>query len=139
MNDKIFLQWLHDRMIHVYGENENVDFLMKLQNIINNTPDYVLTPNMSDCYDEKANKVNLSVILNGYEWIVGRDNEVLALTAGDQHFEPTGIQLNLDYTDKALIDKDEAFDKAWQACNQSKEPTEKSQLKDALEAVFNEN
>lgn len=43
-----------------------------------------------------------------------------------------------DNPDLLMIDKDEAFDKAWQAFNQSKEPTAKGQLKDALEAIFND-
>ena len=32
--DSEHLQWVHDRFIHVYGENENVDFLIKMREII---------------------------------------------------------------------------------------------------------
>ena len=28
------LQWIHDRIISVYGESENVDFLIKMREII---------------------------------------------------------------------------------------------------------
>ena len=35
------LQWIHDRIISVYGESENVDFLIKMREIIK--------PNMSAC------------------------------------------------------------------------------------------
>ena len=32
--DSEHLQWLHDRFIHVYGENKNVDFLIRMREII---------------------------------------------------------------------------------------------------------
>ena len=31
------LQWIHDRMVYQYGESPNVDFLIKLRNIIAET------------------------------------------------------------------------------------------------------
>ncbi len=34
MTDAEFLQWVHDRMIYVYGESPNVDFLHRLREII---------------------------------------------------------------------------------------------------------
>jgi hypothetical protein len=34
MTDKDFLQWIHNRLIYVYRENENVDFLHRLRKII---------------------------------------------------------------------------------------------------------
>jgi hypothetical protein len=34
--DKEFLQWLYDRLVNVYGENPNVDFVIKLRKIIKN-------------------------------------------------------------------------------------------------------
>lgn len=39
MKDKKFLIWLRDRLIHVYGENENVDFIHKLNRIIDKYPE----------------------------------------------------------------------------------------------------
>jgi hypothetical protein len=30
------LQWIHDRIVNVYGESENVDFLIKMRDIIEN-------------------------------------------------------------------------------------------------------
>lgn len=36
MTDKKHLQWIHDRIVEVYGENENVDFLIKMREIIRN-------------------------------------------------------------------------------------------------------
>ncbi len=32
--DKEHLQWIHDRIVEVYGENENIDFLHRMRNII---------------------------------------------------------------------------------------------------------
>lgn len=34
--DKAHLQWIHNRIVDVYGENENVDFLIKMREIIKN-------------------------------------------------------------------------------------------------------
>ena len=33
------LQWIHDRIISVYGESENVNFLIKMREIINQNKD----------------------------------------------------------------------------------------------------
>jgi hypothetical protein len=38
--DKDHLQWIHDRIVNVYGENENVDFLIKMREIISNVNVY---------------------------------------------------------------------------------------------------
>ena len=35
MSDSEYLQWIHDRIVNVYGENENVDFLIRFRTIIN--------------------------------------------------------------------------------------------------------
>lgn len=37
MNDKAFLQWIHDRLVMVHHENEFVDFLWRLRAIIDAT------------------------------------------------------------------------------------------------------
>lgn len=34
MTDKDFLQWLLERLIHVYKENPNVDFCHRLRKIV---------------------------------------------------------------------------------------------------------
>lgn len=36
MNDKKFLMWLADRLVHVYGESEFVDFVQRLRKIAEN-------------------------------------------------------------------------------------------------------
>ena len=33
------LQWIYDRIIHVYGESENVDFLVRMRKILNQNKD----------------------------------------------------------------------------------------------------
>ena len=37
MTDKEFLSWVADRLVHVYGESENVDFVHKLRKISQRT------------------------------------------------------------------------------------------------------
>ena len=45
MRDKLFLQWIHERLLHVHGENVNVDYMHKLRAIIAATDESVETPN----------------------------------------------------------------------------------------------
>lgn len=47
MKDKAFLQFIHDRMKNVHGENENFDYMLKLQAIIDAMDPEVLTPNVT--------------------------------------------------------------------------------------------
>jgi len=39
MTDSEHLQWLHDRIVNVYGENQNVDFLIRFREIIKGIKD----------------------------------------------------------------------------------------------------
>ena len=39
MTDSEHLQWLHDRIVNVYGENQNVDFLIRFREIIKDIKD----------------------------------------------------------------------------------------------------
>lgn len=52
MDDKATLTWLHDRMINVYGESANVDFLHRLRGIIKDTPKSKTTPGSYDLKDD---------------------------------------------------------------------------------------
>ena len=45
MNDLEFLQWIHDRMVFVHGENKNVDYLHRLRRIIAAPTDPVVEAN----------------------------------------------------------------------------------------------
>lgn len=38
MSDTEFLQWLHDRLKNVHGENPNVDYMIRLREIIQKRP-----------------------------------------------------------------------------------------------------
>ena len=40
MTDKMFLTWLTQRLVYVYNENPNVDFVHKLAAIAAHTPSY---------------------------------------------------------------------------------------------------
>lgn len=48
MNDKEFLQWIHDRLEHVHKENPLVDYMWKLRAIIKATPKEQVTPNVCE-------------------------------------------------------------------------------------------
>ncbi len=54
MNDKEFLQWIHDRLENVHGESAMIDYMHKLRAIINATDSEKLTPNV--CSSCKPNK-----------------------------------------------------------------------------------
>lgn len=45
MEDKVFLQWIYDRLIYKYGEDCRIDYMHKLKSIIEATPPDRLTPN----------------------------------------------------------------------------------------------
>jgi hypothetical protein len=57
--DKAHLQWIHDRIVNVYGENENVDFLIKMREIISNV-------NVYDNTKDKRKIMKQTVV----EWLV---------------------------------------------------------------------
>ena len=38
VNDRQFLGWLRDRLVYVYGESPNVDFVLKLSEIVKQQP-----------------------------------------------------------------------------------------------------
>lgn len=51
MSDKEFLQWIHDRLVLVHGENERIDYMWKLRSIISSTQIDKITPNVVCEYD----------------------------------------------------------------------------------------
>ena len=54
MTDKDFLQWIHDRLEHVHGENPRLDYMEKLRCVIESTNPETITPNMSGMIMESA-------------------------------------------------------------------------------------
>jgi hypothetical protein len=44
MTDKVFLLWLRDRLVHVYNENPNVDFVARLEEIALKQREEVIPP-----------------------------------------------------------------------------------------------
>ena len=48
----------------------------------------------SELSDQLSAALNLDVIRKAKKFVIGRDGWILGLTAGDQFFEPTGIQLS---------------------------------------------
>ena len=47
MKDKEFLTWIHERLEFVHGEDRRVDYMRKLQSIIDNMDENICTPNIS--------------------------------------------------------------------------------------------
>lgn len=47
MGDKAFLWWIHERLVHVHGEQELVDYMHRLRAIIADTPTSKATPNIA--------------------------------------------------------------------------------------------
>ena len=45
LDDKQFLHWIADRLHFVYGESNNVDFILKLRSIAETLGDGEYTPN----------------------------------------------------------------------------------------------
>lgn len=45
MRDKLFLCWLHERLVTVYKENYLTDYMWKMRSIIDLVPDQQDTPN----------------------------------------------------------------------------------------------
>lgn len=48
MRDRYFLMWLADRLVKVYGESENVDFVLKLRAMARATDPERNTPNLDE-------------------------------------------------------------------------------------------
>ena len=46
MKDKVFLQWIHDRLTDVHKENENLDYMHKLRAVIDSIDPDKDTPNV---------------------------------------------------------------------------------------------
>jgi hypothetical protein len=46
MYDREFLLWLYERLIHIYDENPNIDYMCKLKCIINKMNPEQFTPNI---------------------------------------------------------------------------------------------
>ena len=46
MYDKDFLVWIHSRLVELYGEDPNVDYMYKFRAIIRATDHKSITPNI---------------------------------------------------------------------------------------------
>lgn len=44
MNNSQFLLWLSDRIVNVYGESENIDFVLKLRELASEQPESPKAP-----------------------------------------------------------------------------------------------
>ena len=53
--DKEHLQWIHDRIVKVYGESENVDFLIRMRKIIDKQDTELNLHSVSYCAEQTKN------------------------------------------------------------------------------------
>ena len=89
MKDKEFLNWLADRLIHVYGESEFTDFVIKLKAIARNADPDQISVNQTACeYCGGEGRVRVG------ERLVSRE---MALDAGDRTLE--GSHYEYEYED----------------------------------------
>ena len=56
MKNREFLMWLHERLVHVHGENEMYDYMHKLRTIIADTPAWKETQNVAQPKLEELKK-----------------------------------------------------------------------------------
>ena len=70
MKDKLFLIWLHERLVKVHGESLYVDYMHKLRAIIQATPEDRETPNAGS----DTNPINF------YVSNLIQDNEIVAFS-----------------------------------------------------------
>jgi hypothetical protein len=61
--DKEHLQWIHDRIVEVYGESENVDFLIRMRKIIDKQDTELNLHSVSKCDHEPT--IQLNNVING--------------------------------------------------------------------------
>ena len=54
ITDKEQLQWIHDRIVEVYGESENVDFLIRMRKIIDKQDTELNLHSVSGCLDYES-------------------------------------------------------------------------------------
>lgn len=69
MKDREFLVWIHSRLVHVHGENPNVDYMHKLMAIIGATDLGKVTPNTIKPPCEHKNTAELPAGHPDGKWI----------------------------------------------------------------------
>ena len=57
MNDSQFLLWISDRLVNVYGENENTDFVLKLRELADKNSEPAKPKPLTDAVLEKAKQI----------------------------------------------------------------------------------
>jgi hypothetical protein len=45
MTESAFLHWIADRLVHVHGETENVDYVLRLRQFADRAPSLMVTLN----------------------------------------------------------------------------------------------
>lgn len=64
MTDQAFLYWLHQRMLNIYGEDFDLDYMSKLRSICRRTPSDQATPNAITLDDWKQTETSIDGSIN---------------------------------------------------------------------------
>lgn len=69
--DRDFLFWLRDRLVHHYGESENIDFVHKLEAVAEVTPPHLDTPSFRfDSQKGKRFRIFGASFSSGPRWYI---------------------------------------------------------------------
>jgi hypothetical protein len=91
MKDKLFLEWLHERLEHQHGENPMVDYMHKLRAIINTTPEDKITPNNNTGNGLKRQSKNSVLAYDNIHWIT--TTSIKSMNCVEDVCEPYDITL----------------------------------------------
>ncbi len=75
--DKEHLQFIHDRIIEVYGENENVDFLIRMRKIIDKQDTELNLHSISNSLPDHVVKFRLEELEMKYNYLMEQYNNRL--------------------------------------------------------------
>lgn len=106
-SDREFLIWIHDRLVHVYGENELYGYMHKLRSIIATTPASQTTPNVDSC---NSMKELLEKLKEGDDMTLPKHREKKIKITGVTVYESSGM-------DKVVL-KTDLVSPIWNPTNQ---------------------
>ena len=68
MKDKEFLQWIHDRLVEVHGENKDYDYMHRLRRIIESLPAHTSFTKYEPCYCRFPILCSCGTIVAAEDW-----------------------------------------------------------------------
>jgi len=74
--DKEHLQWIHDRIVEVYGESKNVDFLIRMREIIDKQDTELNLHDVSNTLPDHVVKFRLEELEMKYDYLMEQFNKL---------------------------------------------------------------